>query len=241
MADQSVFARVEKKYLLSGDQARAMTDALRLRSFSMLDFGDPAVQSLYYDTPDFLLIRRSLERPNYKEKLRLRAYGQPTMEGRSYVEIKKKYQGVVYKRRVKLPLREAVAGIRQGRMPAECGQIGREIDRCVDFYQLEPKCMILYDRDAWSSKSENVRVTFDTRIRCRFSDLDVTLPQEGTELLPPDSVIMEIKAPGAYPLWLTRLLEDIGARRIHFSKYGTAYLRHIAQNAEQTKEAYSIA
>lgn len=245
MADQSVFARVEKKYLLKEGQARAMADALRLRSFYMLDFGDPAVQSLYYDTKDFLLIRRSLERPNYKEKLRLRAYGKPSAQGRSYVEIKKKYRGVVYKRRVELPLAEAVKGIAAGRMPQDCGQIGREIDRCVQFYDLEPKCMILYDRDAWTSDREEVRVTFDRRIRCRFDHLDVTWSQEGEPILEENQVIMEIKVPGAYPLWLTKLLDSVGARRVHFSKYGTAYTRYVFANvhqrAEDTKEAYSIA
>ncbi|MBQ9263431.1 MAG: polyphosphate polymerase domain-containing protein [Clostridia bacterium] len=247
MADQAVFARVEKKFLISEQQARAMADALRLRFFFMLDFGDPAVQSLYYDTPDFILIRRSIERPNYKEKLRLRAYGQPTIDGKSFVELKKKYQGVVYKRRVELPLKDSVQGLKQGRMPSACGQIGREIDRFVSFYEgLEPKCMILYDRDAWiSEKDPDIRITFDRRIRCRFDDLALTAPQTGELLLPEGQVIMEVKIPGVYPLWLTRLLESIGARRVHFSKYGTAYTRYIFQGAAQPaptqKEAYSIA
>lgn len=245
MADQSVFARVEKKYLLDEGQARLMVGALRLRGFTMLDFGDPAIQSLYYDTEDYLLIRRSLERPNYKEKLRLRAYGRPTPDGRSYVEIKKKYRGVVYKRRVQLPLNVALAAIEKGQMPAECGQIGREIDRCIAFYGLKPKCMILYDRDAWTSDREEVRVTFDRRVRCRFDRLDVTAPQEGELLLPDGQVILEVKVPGAYPLWLTKLLCGIGARRVHFSKYGAAYTRFVfrggEQAAEAAKEACSIA
>ncbi len=246
MAEQSVFARIEKKYLLDEAQARMIADALRRRAFYLLDFGDPAVQSLYYDTPDFCLIRRSLERPNYKEKLRLRVYGQPAGDGRSYVEIKKKYRGVVYKRRVELPLGQAVAGIESGHMPPDCGQIGREIDRCVAFYALTPKCVILYDRDAWISDGEDVRVTFDRRVRCRFDGLDVTLPQEGETLLPEDRVLMEVKVPGAYPLWLSRLLYGAGARPVHFSKYGAAYTRCIlscggAAAQEETKEADSIA
>lgn len=236
MAEQSVFARIEKKYLLDEAQARAIADALCHRAFRLLDFGDPAVQSLYYDARDFCLIRRSLERPNYKEKLRLRVYGQPDADGRSYVEIKKKYRGVVYKRRVELPLGQAVAGITAGRMPPDCGQIGREIDRCVAFYGLEPKCMILYDRDAWVSGEEDVRVTFDRCIRCRFDHLDVMRPQEGDALLPEDQVIMEVKVPGAYPLWLTRLLYSAGARPVHFSKYGTAYRRYILKSGEDAAQ-----
>lgn len=244
--DQEVFARVEKKYLVSRAQAKAMTDALRMRSFYMLDFGDPAVQSLYYDTSDFLLIRLSMERPNYKEKLRLRAYAQPDLNSRSYVEIKKKYQGVVYKRRVQLPLGQSVQGLEMGKMPPTCGQIGREIDRCMAFYQLQPKCVIRYDRDAWTSDRDlDVRITFDSNIRCRFDHLDLTYRQEGHLIVPEDKLIMEVKTPGVYPLWLVRLLDTIEAKRIHFSKYGTAYTQHIFKGAQQapehTKEAYSIA
>ncbi|MBR1584822.1 MAG: polyphosphate polymerase domain-containing protein [Clostridia bacterium] len=242
--EQEVFARVEKKYMLTEAQAQAMTDALRQRAFYMLDFGDPAVQSLYYDTPDYLLIRRSLERPNYKEKLRLRAYAQPTPDGRAFAEIKKKYRGVVYKRRIELSLRSAVQGLQRGHMPETGGQIGREIDRCVALYRLEPKCVILYDRDAWTSDTDmDVRITFDRRIRCRFDHLDLTWKQEGDTLVPDGQVLMEVKTNGTYPLWLVRLLESVGAKRIHFSKYGTAYTRFIFQNtgAEPSKEEYTIA
>ena len=244
--EQEVFARVEKKYLLTEAQAKAMVDALRMRSFYMLDFGDPAVQSLYYDTKDFLLIRLSMERPNYKEKLRLRAYAQPDKNSRSYVEIKKKYQGVVYKRRVQLPLGKSMEGLENGVMAPECGQIGREINRCLSFYGLEPKCVILYDRDAWTSDRDlDVRITFDRNIRCRFDHLDLTCPQEGTLIVPEDKVLMEVKTPGTYPIWLVRLLDTIEAQRVHFSKYGTAYTQHIFKGASQAsdhpKEAYSIA
>lgn len=246
MLDQAVFARIEKKYLIDERQASAMVDALKQRGFYMLDFGDPAVQSLYYDTPDFLLIRRSIPRPNYKEKLRLRTYGQPGTESRSFVELKKKYQGVVYKRRVQLPLNVSIAGLAAGHLPEECGQIGREIDRCVAFYGLTPQCMILYDRDAWISDQEpDIRLTFDRRIRCRFDCLDMTYPQEGDLLLPEGQIIMEVKIPGVYPRWLLQLLNSVGAKRVHFSKYGAAYTRFIfggeQTNTALTEEAHCIA
>ena len=246
MLDQAVFARIEKKYLIDERQASAMVDALKQRGFYMLDFGDPAVQSLYYDTPDFLLIRRSIPRPNYKEKLRLRTYGKPGTESRSFVELKKKYQGVVYKRRVQLPLNVSLAGLAAGRMPEECGQIGREIDRCNELYGLIPQCMILYDRDAWMSDQDvDIRLTFDRRIRCRFDHLDMTYPQVGELLLPEGQIIMEVKIPGVYPRWLLQLLNSVGAKRVHFSKYGTAYTQFIFNdsqtNKEPIKEAHSIA
>ena len=241
--EQEAFVRVEKKYLLTEDQAAVITDGLRRRSFYMLPFPDPAVQSLYYDTQDFLLIRRSLEKPNYKEKLRLRAYAAPTMEDRSYPEIKKKYRGVVYKRRIELPLREALSALKEERMPAGCGQIGREIEYFLKRYpDLAPRCLIMYDRDAWTSDTDQkVRITFDRRVRCRFDRLDVTLPQTGHMILNETDVLMEVKTPGVYPLWLVRLLEKAGARRIRFSKYGVAYRQHVFPGKKHTEEEKHLA
>lgn len=111
------FARVETKYLLTDTQAAEMTQLLQASGFQMLDFGHPGIQSLYYDTEDYALIRASLERPEYKEKLRLRAYGAPGTIRQAYVEIKKKYRGIVYKRRTGMPLGQAMAALEGKRMP----------------------------------------------------------------------------------------------------------------------------
>ena len=227
------FARVEIKYLLPLAQAEALEAGLRQRGFTRSDYGSPRVQSLYYDTENYDLIRASLERPGYKEKLRLRAYGEGGGITRSFLEIKKKFNGVVYKRRTEMPLAEAAEGLRRGRLPETAGQVGREVEWMLRRYGLRPAAAIAYDRDAWLRPEEpEVRITFDRNLTFRDWDLDLNSRDPGVRLIRPDQRLMEIKTGGVYPLWLTRLLQETGAVRTHFSKYGEAYLRYIRPEKE---------
>lgn len=231
------FARVETKFMLTPDQEEAIEAGLCRRGFSRTDFGSPAVQSLYYDTPDHRMIRDSLERPLYKEKLRLRAYGPPGAQSTSFVEVKKKYDGVVYKRRVALPLRDAYDGLSRECLPEDAGQVGREALWLVKHYGLVPSVVIAYDRHAWfNAREPGVRITFDRNLAFRNHDLDLTSQAENTVFTRPDQRLMEIKTGGTYPLWLTRLLWDTRVKRIHYSKYGYAYQHYIQnRNSESMK------
>ncbi|MBQ8072370.1 MAG: polyphosphate polymerase domain-containing protein [Clostridia bacterium] len=224
------FARVETKYMLTPAQEAAMERGLRAYGFRWMDFGSPAVQSLYYDTAVHQLIRTSLDRPAYKEKLRLRTYGLPGAQTMSFVEVKKKYNGVVYKRRTALPFAEAYHCLAKGQLPEETGQVGREAVWMVKRYGLIPSTVIAYDRHAWFSNREpDIRITFDRNLAFRTFDLNLASQAENTVFTQPDQRLMEIKTGGVYPLWLTRLLEEVGAERIHYSKYGYAYQHYIAQ------------
>ena len=227
------FARVETKYLLSSFQAATLEAELRQHGFLRMDFGSPRVQSLYYDTPDHMLIRASLDRPAYKEKLRLRTYGEPGGLTQSFVEIKKKYNGVVYKRRTALPLQEAMNCLDWGQMPEQTGQVGREVRWMVHRYTLLPAAVISYDRDAWFSEKEpGVRITLDRNLSFRNWEMNLNSCATGISLLPADQRLMEIKTNGVYPLWLTRLLTEKNAGRVHFSKYGLAYQQFIRHEKE---------
>ena len=234
---ENVFARVEKKFLISEQQERDITCRLESRGFSFVDFGNSLVQSIYFDTPDDLLIRRSLERPNYKEKIRLRAYGIADRNSTVFMEIKKKYQKTVFKRRTALPLSEALEAVRKGQLPASCGQIGEELTWCFQRYRLMPKMAILYNRQAFVQPgTDTLRVTFDRSIRFRREPLDVTFPAFGTMLLPDDRVLMEVKIPGTYPLWLIRMIEETGAQGTHLSKYGLAYQKTMVDDRKDEKK-----
>ncbi|MBR6029285.1 MAG: polyphosphate polymerase domain-containing protein [Clostridia bacterium] len=227
------FARVETKYLLSLTQAAQIEMGLRQQGFVKMVFGSPKVQSLYYDTEDHALIRASLERPIYKEKLRLRAYGEPGALTGSFLEIKKKYRGVVYKRRVAMPLQEAADGLLRGKLPEASGQVGREAAWMARRYGLMPAAVIAYDRDAWFCEDEpGVRVTLDRNLIFRDQTLDLDASAPGLSLLPGGQRLMEIKTGGAYPLWLSRLLAETKAKRVHFSKYGLAYQQYIQPGKE---------
>ncbi len=223
---QSCFRRVEKKYLLSPEQYEAMRAGMAAH---MVPDAHPrySISNIYYDTPDFELIRTSLEKPVYKEKLRMRSYGVPGDQDKAFVEIKKKFDGVVYKRRVTLPVREAVDWL-AGCGEARRGQIDREIEYVLTYYGLAPAAFIAYDREAYAGRDNGeLRITFDTRLRGRTNALDLRAGDFGRPILPADQILMEIKIPGAAPMWLARLLSENGIFSSSFSKYGAFYKQEL--------------
>ena len=226
-AVQCCFQRIEKKYLLTAEQYAAMKQGMA--PYVTADqYASYTICNLYYDTDDFRLIRTSLEKPVYKEKLRMRSYGVARDDSKVFVELKKKYDGVVYKRRIVMEADAAARYIHNGEKPAEENQICREIDFFMDSYQPVPKVFIGYDREAWAgTETPDLRITFDTGLRCRTSELDLRLGDHGTPILPPETVLMELKIPGAAPLWLARLLSENGIFPTSFSKYGTWYKQEI--------------
>ena len=187
-------------------------------------YGRHTICSLYFDTDDFFLVGRSMENPKYKEKLRLRSYGIPTMDSTVYLELKKKLIGVTYKRRVPLTLAEAGRYLNDGKIPDEAGQILEEIDWFIKFYQVSAKVLLFYERIAFCGKEDDsLRITFDSNVRFRTENLDLLQDDGGTFLLDPRERIMEIKIAAAFPVWLTRLLAELEIYPMSFSKYGTAY------------------
>ncbi|MBR3553335.1 MAG: polyphosphate polymerase domain-containing protein [Clostridia bacterium] len=218
-----VMTRYEMKYLL--DQAQVAFLRERLPQHMRADrFGLTSIASLYYDTPDYRLIRTSIEKPPFKEKIRLRSYGLATETSPVFLELKRKAYGIVYKRRVEttIPLvHKFFAG--EGDICAG-GQINREITYFRDYYgTLAPSCLIAYDRIAYFEPGTDLRVTIDHDPRYRVDDLTLTHSMAGTPLLPPGGAILEIKVQGAMPLWLPRLLDEGGILKSSFSKYGAAY------------------
>ena len=220
---QCTFKRYEKKYLVTQQQYNALAKVFAARMVPDR-FAESTISNIYYDTPDFRLIRRSLDRPAYKEKLRLRTYRTPGADTEAFVEIKKKYDHIVYKRRIAMPYGEAQAYLDGGAAP-EQSQISREIDWFLQFYQgIQPAMCICYDRLALFDKYQpELRVTFDSGIRWRMDDLDLSSGSAGEQLLPHDTCLMEIKIPGTTPLWLARALSENAIFPTHFSKYGAAY------------------
>lgn len=218
-----VFRRIEKKYLLDREQYERLAD--RLAPYLMPDkFAESKICNIYYDTYDDLLIRRSIEKPAYKEKLRLRSYGIPDEEDIVFLELKKKWQGVVYKRRTAMPLSAAERYLATGVRAQTGGQIEREMDYFLHFYQPGPKLYLAYDRSAYVTRDvPAVRITFDREIRSRRERLSLAAGDDGERLFPEGQVLMEIKAPEALPVYLTHILAGCGIYATSFSKYGAIY------------------
>lgn len=225
---QHSFQRYEKKFLLTPRQHQAILPLIE--PWMEADrYGDYTICSLYYDTEIFDLIRASVQKPPYKEKFRLRSYGVPGNEDRVFGEIKKKFDGVVYKRRVAAPLAEMEQFLAGGELAHESPQIQREIHWFLRCHPIEPRVFIGYDRTAYAGREDpELRITFDRNIRWRTHDLDLRAGDHGAPVLEEERVVMEVKLPQAAPLWLVRALGQVEAYPTSFSKIGACYQRHIA-------------
>lgn len=224
MAFQTVFKRYELKYILTAEQKEKVLRAME--PYMVPDqYGRTVIRNIYFDTDDYRLIRRSIEKPAYKEKLRIRSYSRAEPDSTVFVELKKKYKKVVYKRRISLPEEEAMEWVSGERHCRQDTQISGEVDYFLRYYRgLRPVGFLSYEREAYyAEEQEDFRVTFDDTILFRQEDLSLESEVYGTPLLPEGSVLMEIKCSGAIPIWMVRVLSEEHIYRTSFSKYGTAY------------------
>lgn len=224
MAFQTVFKRYELKYMLTLEQKEKIIKAME--GYMKLDkYGRTTIRNLYYDTDTYLLIRRSIEKPVYKEKLRIRSYSRANFDSTVFVELKKKYKHVVYKRRISLPNNSAMEWLSRGSDCDKKTQISAEIDYFLDYYEnLHPTLFLSYEREAYYANDDSdFRVTFDDTILCRQDKLSLCEEVYGTSILPKGMVLMEIKCSGGIPLWMTEVLSREKIYKTSFSKYGTAY------------------
>ncbi len=223
----SVMKRHEIKYLLNSEQTELFRE--KLRGHMVADqYGKTSIASLYFDTPNYQLIRKSLEKPVFKEKIRLRSYGLATDESPVFMEMKRKADGIVYKRRIQMTVPEAKEFFSAEGTVCSDGQIERELTAFRDYYTgLRPACLIIYDRTAYFEPEGDLRLTIDENPRYRLEDLTLTKSMDGTPLLEKGWTIMEIKVQEAMPLWLTSILTECGVHKGSFSKYGEAYRREL--------------
>ncbi|WP_408069708.1 polyphosphate polymerase domain-containing protein [Butyrivibrio sp. JL13D10] len=234
---KDTFQRYETKYLLEDFQYKAMLE--RLEGMAEVDeYGQTSILNIYYDTPGYQLIRNSLDKPVYKEKLRLRSYGVPEDDTRAFIEIKKKYEGIVYKRRIGMEYREALAYLNEKKTPTEKSQISSEIDYFKHFYKgLRPAMAISYDRIALAgTKDKELRITFDENIRWRVDHLDLKYGNKGVPILKQGQHLMELKIAGAMSVQMAQILDELQIRQVSFSKYGRGYLDY--KYPEGVREAF---
>lgn len=235
---KEIFSRVEVKYKLNSAQKDLLIDALKEHMEpDKYNIGGKVytICNIYYDTDNNDIIQASVAKPVYKEKLRLRGYGIPKSNDKVYLEIKKKFKGVVNKRRTSLVLDEARKYIETKEMPEikpyMNKQVLREIDYFLSIYDVKPALYLAYDRLAFFDKDDkDFRVSFDTNVRTRRYDLDLELGDHGELLIDEDTWLMEVKMNKNLPLWFTNLLSENKIYRCSFSKYGTEYAKMIGKD-----------
>lgn len=221
--EQGVFNRYEKKYLLNENAYTTLQKQLE-PYMAMDQYGLHNIRNIYFDTDTDELIRTSIEKPVYKEKFRLRCYGQPKEESEVFLEIKKKYEGVVNKRRIAIPKWEAEKYLMEGIEPQQDSQIFREIDYMMKRYKVHPKLYLAYDRVALFGKEDSeFRITFDQNIRSRSENLNIADDSDTEPMLEQGMYLMEVKTKDALPMWFVKILSELQIRNVSFSKYGRIY------------------
>lgn len=235
MGEQTVFKRYEIKYMLTKTQERIIKDAMKEHMIPDIH-GKSTICSLYFDTPEFLLARRSMDHPVYKEKLRVRSYGVAKDDSLIFVELKKKYEGVVYKRRIGMSHAEAKRYLFSDDISAkkladrenlsfQDKQISKEIDYCINQYKgIGPAVLLTYEREAYYAKDDHeFRMTFDENILWRDKNVVLDKGIFGERIIGEDQALLEVKVGGAMPMWLVKVLNENNIYNTSFSKYATAY------------------
>ncbi len=220
----TIIDRMEQKYFISfNDYDKLMN---RINDKLVKDkYFDERIYNVYFDNDDYDLINKSLEKPIYKEKVRLRSYSKANSNTNVFLEMKKKFDGHGNKRRVDINYLEARNYIDRNIIPDTNKQIMREIDYVFKKNDLKPKISLTYDRLSYAFKDdESYRITFDTNIRYSNKKLDL-VDLDDEDCLLNNGYIMEVKTLKGYPVWFIDALNDLKIYPVSYSKVGEAYLR----------------
>ena len=217
------FKRVEQKYLLTQEQFLSLKNLLE-EYFEKDKYYECKIYNLYFDNDNNDMIINSIEKPQYKDKIRVRSYLEPKLTDNVFLEIKQKYKGVVYKRRVSMTLKDFNDYMKKGILPDSNNQIMKELDYYINYYKLHPKVFVAYDRLSYYSKEDvNFRITFDTNLRSRIVNLKLKDTKENKLYFNDKIYVMEVKSLYSLPLWFTNALSQNKIFPRSFSKVGSIY------------------
>src|SRR5574344_530455 len=218
------FRRVEIKYIIDENTYKKLK--VMLKPYIKSDvYPKSKICNIYFDNDDYDLINNSINKPIYKEKIRLRSYNIPKSKDKVYLEIKKKYNGIVGKRRVETTL-DNINNYIDNNKPINNSVNFKEIDTVIKRYDLKPKIFVAYDREAYIGiDNKELRITFDKDLRYRCLDLDLSLGDSGKLYFDKPMYIVEIKTLGAIPIFLSLILSDLSIYPTSFSKIGSIYLK----------------
>jgi hypothetical protein len=236
---QNFFKRIEKKYIFTREKYNELMSRLEGK-LDENEFPNSKILNLYFDTQNYDLAIKSIQKPIFKEKVRLRSYNVPNEDSVLFLELKRKYKGIVGKRRIGITKTEYEEYMRTGTIKNyEDKQIFKELDYTIKRYNIIPKMMVCYDREAYYLKeNHNIRITFDFNLRSRTEDLDLFLGDAGRKFFEEDICILELKSCDAIPIWLAKLLNELKIYPTSFSKYGEIYKKMVLNSKE--KSTYSI-
>ena len=224
------FRRVEIKYLIDEETYKKLKT--ELDNYIKPDlYPKSVICNIYFDNDDYELINRSIDKPLYKEKVRLRSYNIPNKNSKVFLEIKKKYNGIVGKRRICTTI-DNINKYLLKHNNIDNSINFKEIDNAIKKYNLKPKIYVAYNREAYVSKEDTeLRITFDSNLRSRRVDLDLTLGDSGKLYFDKPMYIVEIKTLGSIPMYLSKILTNLKIYPTSFSKVGAIYEKGMIKNA----------
>ncbi len=241
------FKRYEKKFLLNQQQYDVLVSKLSdymEPDQHCLDGKNYSIYNIYYDTVHSDVIRHSISKPYYKEKLRLRSYKVPKKPtDKVFLELKKKINGIVNKRRVVLTLQEAKDFVERGVRPPSRDYMSEQVINEIDYYLshelVKPAVYIGYTRKAFFAKNDpEFRLTFDSKILTRRENLTLESGYYGEDILKENQYLMEVKILGAIPVWFTQILSELEIYNTKFSKYGQEFMNYCAQDKNEIEEKW---
>ena len=225
---ENIFKRVEQKYVLTEQEYKLLFKKIN-KHLKKDKYFKSTICNIYFDTINNDLIINSLEKPIFKEKIRLRSYQVPSINDDVFLEIKEKYKGIVGKRRIKIKLKDFYTYLETNNYDKD-NQIMNEINYYFKYYDLKPAIYIAYDRLSYCCVDVNsLRITIDSNLRSRNSDLNLELGDAGKCYFKDKNYIMEIKTLGSMPLWLVRSLSELKIYPTSFSKYGSIYQKELKE------------
>lgn len=229
------FKRYEKKYLITQEQY----DLLIPKILNYMEFDEHCknnqnynIYNIYYDNDNNDVIRHSISKPYYKEKLRLRSYKiTSNPEDIVFLELKKKINGIVNKRRIVLTFEQAIDFLEKGIRPCTNdyinNQVLNEIEYYLSYHDVHPAVFIGYSRKAFLAKNNrDFRLTIDSKILTRRDNLSLDAGYFGKDILEKNQYLMEVKILGSIPLWFAHILSELKIYSTHFSKYGTEFINY---------------
>ena len=220
-----VFDRIEKKYIIDEKQMAIILKEIKKYTHHS-KYHKSTIYNIYFDTDNYDLIVQSIEKPEFKEKLRARSYEN---YDRVFLEIKTKLRGkdanLGFKRRVLISTKDYDKFIKGKKTAVELAgetQIAKEVDYLMSHFNLSPKILLYYDRTSYEG-DDNLRITFDENLRYRTKSLKFKQNKRDKVYFKNKSIIMEIKANGVMPLWLVHILSGTKVYPTSFSKIGKVY------------------
>ncbi len=203
--------RHELKFLITRTQLevlrRTVSAVLPLDPNAKKNGGSYQIRSLYFDTAFDDALYDKIAGVKDRDKYRIRIYN---LSGANiFMECKTKVGNLISKRSVKTSrdLTEQLMAADPTGLENTSSGLLRDVYREMRTRLLHPAVIVDYEREAYVHPVEEVRITFDMRVRTGLNSIDLFNPSVPTvPVLRNDETILEVKYNRVLPPYIANLL-----------------------------------